>query len=967
MRKPEQEARERIDAALRLAGWAIQDRDAVNLASGPGVAVREFPLKAGHGFADYLLYVGGKAVGAIEAKPEGTTLTGVEWQSEKYSEGLPAELPAVIRPLPFLYESTGVETRFTSRLDPEPRSRRVFSFFRPETLASWLDTSAIPRDQTTKVADEPAVYLAKAALRAQLKRMPPLVETGLWPAQITAVHNLEQSLGEDRPRALIQMATGSGKTFTAITSIYRLIKFGGAKRVVFLVDRANLGKQALKEFQQYTTPDDGRKFTELYNVQHLTSNKIDPVARVCITTIQRLYSMLRGEEEFSTEAEEGSQFDSGAPLMPAPAPVTYNPNIPVETFDFIISDECHRSIYNLWRQVLEYFDAYIIGLTATPSKQTFGFFNQNLVMEYNHEQAVADGVNVDFDVYRIRTQITESGSKVDAGFFVDRRDRLTRAVRWEQLDDDLTYPAQALDRDVVALDQLRTVVQTFRDKLFVDLFPGRTEVPKTLIYAKDDSHADDIVQIVREEFGKGNDFAQKITYRTSVVKVVERQVGSDGSPIDVVVYKPSGKRPDDLLSSFRNSYYPRVVVTVDMLATGTDIKPLEVVMFMREVKSRIFFEQMKGRGVRVINGTDLQAVTPDATSKTHFVIVDAVGLCEGNLTDSQPLDRQPTVPLQKLIQSVAFGSTDPDILSSLAGRLARLDRQIGAEERRKLTDIAGGKSLQAIAAEIVLALDPDHQADAARASAGLPPDAAPTLEQIEHAADELLRAAAQPLAANPALRDQIILVKQRFEQTLDTISKDVVLEAAFSEAAKERAKTLVTSFEQFISDHKDEITALQVLYSRPYAQRLTFADIKALADELKAPPRSWLPEHLWRAYETLDQAKVRGSGGRMLTDIVSLVRFALHQEGELVPFADEVEERFRGWLAMQETAGRAFTDEQRAWLELIRDHVASGLAIAAADFDYAPFTQHGGIGKAYQVFGDDLAKLLDELNRVLVA
>ena len=967
MAKPEEEAREHIDAALRLAGWAIQDRQAVNLAAGPGVAVREFPLKAGHGFADYLLYVGGKAVGAIEAKPEGSTLTGVEWQSEKYSEGLPLELPAVIRPLPFLYESTGVETRFTSRLDPQPRSRRVFSFFRPEALASWLDISAIPRDQTTKVAEEPAVYLAKAALRFQLKRMPVLVETGLWPAQITAVRNLEQSLSEDRPRALIQMATGSGKTFTAITSIYRLIKFGGAKRVVFLVDRANLGKQALKEFQQYTAPDDGRKFTELYNVQHLTSNKIDPVARVCIMTIQRLYSMLRGEEEFAPEAEEGSQFDSGAAFMPAPAPVAYNPNIPVETFDFIISDECHRSIYNLWRQVLEYFDAYIIGLTATPSKQTLGFFKQNLVMEYNHEQAVADGVNVDFDVYRIRTQITEAGSKVDAGFFVDRRDRLTRAVRWEQLDDDLTYPGKALDRDVVATDQIRTVVQTFRDKLFIDLFPGRTEVPKTLIYAKDDSHADDIVQIVREEFAKGNDFAQKITYRTGVVKVVEKTTDADGNEIEVVSYSPSGRRSEDLLSSFRNSYYPRIVVTVDMLATGTDIKPLEVVMFMREVKSRIFFEQMKGRGVRVINGTDLQAVTPDATSKTHFIVVDAVGLCEGNLTDSQPLDRQPTVPLQKLIQSVAFGSTDADILSSLAGRLARLDRQIGAEERRKLTDIAGGKSLQAIAAEIVLALDPDHQADAARASAGLPPDAAPTPEQIEHAAGELLRAAAQPLATNPMLRDQIILVKQRFEQTLDTISKDVVLEAAFSEAAKERAKTLVTSFEQFISDNKDEITALQVLYSRPYAQRLTFPDIKALAEALSAPPRSWLPENLWRAYETLDRTKVRGSGGRMLTDIVSLVRFALHQEGELVPFADEVEARFQRWFAMQRDVGRAFTAEQRAWLELIRDHVAGGLAIAAADFDYAPFTQHGGIGKAYQIFGDDLADLLDELNEVLVA
>jgi len=967
MAKPEEEARKRIDAALELAGWQVQDADKANLFACRGVAVREFPLKKGHGYADYLLFADARAVGAIEAKPEGSTLTGVETQSEKYSEGLPDALPAVIRPLPFLYESTGVETRFTSRLDPEPRSRQVFSFHRPETLAAWLDLAAVPASGGAKVADDKVPYLAKAALRARLKTMPPLIETGLWSAQIKAVRNLEQSLSEDRPRALVQMATGSGKTFTAITSIYRLIKFGGAQRVVFLVDRANLGKQALREFQQYTTPDDGRKFTELYNVQHLTSNKIDPVARVCITTIQRLYSMLQGEEDLTPEAEEGSQFDAGMPQITAPVPVIYNPSIPVETFDFIFSDECHRSIYNLWRQVLEYFDAYIVGLTATPSKQTFGFFNQNLVMEYNHEQAVADGVNVDFDVYRIRTQISEAGSTVEAGYYVDRRDRLTRAVRWDLLDDDLTYTADALDRSVVALDQIRTIVQTYRDRLFTELFPGRTEVPKTLIYAKDDSHADDIVQIVREEFAKGNDFAQKITYRTSVVKVVKDQTDADGTVSQVTQWAPSGKRPEDLLSSFRNSYYPRIVVTVDMLATGTDIKPLEVVMFMRDVKSRTFFEQMKGRGVRIINDTDLQAVTPDAATKTHFVIVDAVGMCEGKLTDSRPLERHPMVPLQKLLQSVAFGSTDPDILSSLAGRLARLDRQIGAEERAKLADIAGGKSLQSIASDIVRALDPDQHAELAKAITGLPPDGEPTTEQIDQAAAEMLRAAAAPLATNPVLRDQIVLVKQRFEQTLDTISKDVVLEAGYSEAAKERAKTLVTSFEQFIRDNKDEITALQVLYSRPYAQRLTFPDIKALADALKAPPRSWLPESLWHAYETLDQSKVRGSGGRMLTDIVSLVRFALHQEGELVPFADEVEARYERWLAMQEEAGRAFTDEQRAWLALIRDHVAGGLTISVEDFDYSPFSQQGGLGKAHQIFGDDLAKLLDELNEALVA
>ncbi len=972
MTKPEEAARLSIDAALCEAGWLVQDSNAVSLSAGLGVAVREYPLSAGYGFADYLLYTRGQAVGVIEAKPEGTTLTGVEVQSEKYGAGLPDGIPAPVRPLPFLYQSTGVETRFTNQLDPEPRSRQVFHFHRPEALAAWIEPATrTARSLSTpevKVAEAGAGYAARSALRRQLQNMPSIHETGLWPAQLKAVRNLEESLREDRPRALIQMATGSGKTFTAITSAYRLIKFGGAQRVLFLVDRANLGRQAQKEFQQYTTPDDGRKFTELYNVQRLTSNKLDPVARVCITTIQRLYSMLRGEPDLDPALEEGSQYDAGGGLVREPVPVVYNPAIPIETFDVIFTDECHRSIYNLWRQVLEYFDAYIIGLTATPSKQTFGFFNQNLVMEYNHEQAVADGVNVDFDVYRIRTQITEAGFTVEAGLFVDRRDRETRKVRWERLDEDLTYDATELDRSIVAVDQIRTAIRTFKEKLATEIFPGRTEVPKTLIYAKDDSHADDIVQIVREEFGKGNEFAQKITYRTGTAKIVTTKSGPNDEEVEEVTYKSSGLKAEDLLSSFRNSYNPRIVVTVDMIATGTDIKPLEVVMFLRAVKSRTFFEQMKGRGVRVINATELQAVTPDATSKTHFVIVDCVGLCEGDLTDSQPLERQPTVPFHKLLQAVAFGSTDPDIISTLAGRLARLDRQLGTPERQALAQTAGGMPLQAITAGLVEALNPDRQVEAARIAAGLPEGAEPSQEQVEEAARRLLQAAAAPLASSPALRDQLVEMKQRFEQTIDTVSKDVVLEAAFSEAAREKARSIVTSFEEFIRDNKDEITALQVLYSRPYAKRLRFADIKALAEAIKAPPHTfWTPEALWRAYETLDQSKVRGSGGRILTDIVALVRFALRQEDELVPFPEQVEQRFQDWLAQQEAAGRRFTDEQRWWLESVRDHIAASFRIEMDDFSGVPFAQHGGVGKAYQVFGEQLDSLLDELNKVLVA
>jgi type I restriction enzyme, R subunit len=959
-KKPEDKAREEIDKMLERSGWHVCDYKDANIHAHRGVVLRYFPLKSGHGEADYLFYVDGKAAGVVEAKKIGTTLTGVETQSIKYAKGLPDNLPAWYTPLPFAYESTGEETQFTNGLDPDPRSRNVFSFHRPETLVEWLtEDSSIGLSQA---ADGQAPSYTHLNLRSMFRKMPPLIEDlpargaqagGLWPAQIKAINNLEKSLAESRPRALIQMATGSGKTFTAVNFIYRLIKFADAKRVLFLVDRANLGRQTLKEFQQFKSPYTPYNFTEEYIVQQLKSNRIDKTARVCISTIQRLYSILKGEE-IDEESDEHSV--SGMEnIYKEPPPVEYNPRVPIETFDIIITDECHRSIYNLWRQVLEYFDAFIIGLTATPSKQTFGFFNQNLVMEYPHEQAVADGVNVNYDVYQIRTQITQAGSKVDAGYYVDKRDRETRAVRWERLDEELEYDAKQLDRDVVSIDQIRTVIKIFRDKLFTEIFPGRTEVPKTLIYAKDDSHAEDIVKIVREEFGKGNEFAQKITYKTT------------------------GMSTDDLIASFRNSYNPRIAVTVDMIATGTDIKPLEIVLFLRTINSRTYFEQMKGRGVRVINDNDLQSVTPDAKSKTHFIIVDAVGICEKDKTDSGPMERKKTVSLEKLLQAVALGNIEDDVLSSIAGRLARLDKRISPEDKAEVQELSEGKSLKELTGNLVNALNPDKHIELACAelpacstSAGEGEAGRPTAEQVKQAADIMKTDAVKPFH-NPELRRKLVELHKTTEQTIDTVSKDEVTEAGFSAEALDKAKGLVTSFEQFIKDNKDEITALQILYSKPYKSRLRFEQIKELANIIEKPPYLWGVDRLWDAYAALDKSKVRGaSAQKILTDLVSLIRFALHQENELEPFAEHVDKRYEEWLSGQKNlptpkADRKFTEEQLHWLEMIKEHIVGSLSIEKDDFDSVPFKPEGGLGKAYQLFGEDLWSIMDELNEALAA
>ena len=908
---------------LEAAGWAVQQPRAVNLAASRGVAVREFVMKPPHGRADYLLFLDGRAAGVIEAKKEGETLVGVEWQSAKYVDGLPDEYePALEGGLAFVYESTGTETRFTNRLDPDPTSRPVFAFSRPETLLGWIE--------------EMRRHPSAPTLRHRLRALPELEATGLWPAQFRAITNLETSLAANRPKALIQMATGSGKTFTAANVSYRLVKFADARRVLFLVDRANLGRQTLKEFQGFTTPDDGRKFTELYNVQHLSSNRIDPVSRVCISTIQRVYSILRGEAELDEELDEHSAYE----LATEPVLVEYNPAVPPETFDVVIVDECHRSIYGLWRQVLDYFDAFTIGLTATPNKQAFGFFNQNLVMEYGHEQAVADEVNVPFDVYRIRTEITERGSTIEAGIVTQFRERQTRRTRWEKLDEDLSYTATQLDRSVVSRDQIRTVLEVYRDRLFTEIFPGRSEVPKTLVFAKDDAHADEIVQIAREVFGKGNEFAAKITY------------------------KATGKKADELIAAFRNSYNPRIAVTVDMIATGTDVKPLECVFFMRSVKSRTYFEQMKGRGVRVIDDTTFQAVTPDAEAKERFVIVDVVGVTESELVDTVPLDRKPTVPLAKLLRQLSFGSRDPDILSAVAARLSRLDRRLGRHEREELEALSGGHSLKEIAGAIVTSLDPDHQLAAAREATG---SEEPTIEDIASSARRLLDDAVAPLATSPELRERIVDLRRMHEQAIDETSADKMIEAGYSEDAADRARQTVQSWEAFCEENRDEITALQVLFARRQPQRLTFREVKELAQAIGRPPYQWTPVKLWEAYEQLDRSKVRGSGERVLTDLVSLVRVALHQEDELIAYPELVNERYHAWVLQQENAGRVFTTEQLGWLERIRDHVAASLAITADDFSYTPFVEAGGLGRASRVFGDDLTPLLDELNEVLAA
>ena len=943
MPTPEETARELIDAKLAASGWIVQSYKQMNLATGPGLAITEFP--GAHGPADYLLYVDGKAIAVVEAKPVGHTLKGVEGQSASYADGLAAKLPAWRRPLPFQYESTSEVTQFTNWTEPHARSRDIFSFHRPESLR--------------EMAQE------EKPLRAWLREMPEVPTQGLWPKQHIAIANLEESLRLGKPRALIQMATGSGKTFTAANVSYRLIKYAHARRICFLVDRTNLGIQTLKEFQQFQPPDERRMFDKLYNTAFPHRNHFDPVNRVIITTIQRLYSVLTGQPDLADEDEERSVYEGPGAFKKPPVPITYNPVIPPEFFDTIIVDECHRSIYSVWGDVLKYFDAFLIGLTATPSKQTIGFFNQNLVMEYTHEQAVADRVNVPYDVYEIKTKITAGGSKVEAGFFVGKRSRKSRAERQEELDQDLPYTADDLDRAVVAEDQIRTVVQTFRDKLFTEIFPGRTEVPKTIIFAKDDSHADDIVRIVREEFGRGNDFCQKITYRTGVMRVTDKVKNPDGTEREVVRYdKIKGKTGEDVLVAFRNSFNPRIAVTVDMIATGTDVKPVEIVFFMRSIKSSNYFEQMKGRGVRIMPADALTGVTPDAKSKTRFVIIDAVGVCEQTKSERGPLDREPTKSLKQVLDYIKAGGTDPDAVSALAGKLTRLSADLTQKQQEEVRKHAAGASADDLVRGLVSAID--EQTVEAKASELYPGVPQPTPHQLDAAELVLIKEAVKPFY-DPHLRDVLLQIKQDNEQTIDRVSKDEVLTAGYSQAALDKAKAKIEDFKRFIEDHKDELTALQVFYGQATPDRLRFRDLKELAEQIKRPPVSATTEELWHCYEALESSKADGKGGQIITDLVSLIRHTLRPNEPLTPFAQVVRQRYAAWRKQQAEAGVRFTDEQSRWLDKIAEHIATSLVIEMDDFADGWFAQRGNLGKAHELFGDRLPSIVAEMNRVLTA
>jgi type I restriction enzyme, R subunit len=628
----------------------------------------------------------------------------------------------------------------------------------------------------------------------------------------------------------------------------------------------------------------------------------------------------------------------------------YNEKLPMEFFDFIFIDECHRSIYNLWKQVLDYFDAMQVGLTATPDNRTFGYFNQNIVSDYGYEKAVVDGVLVPYNVYTIETQIAQHGAVIKMGELVDKRERLTRRKFWEAVDEDVEYNGKQLDRDIVNPSTIRTIIREVKNQLpvmFPDRFDGNGEfeVPKMLIFAKTDSHAEDIIDIVREEFNEGNDFCKKITYQ-------------------------SKEDPKTILSQFRNDYYPRVAVTVDMIATGTDIRPLEVLLFMRDVKSRSYYEQMKGRGTRTCSLEELRSKgTPSAKfSKDHFVIIDAIGVEQSQKTDSRPLEKAPGVSLKEVLQRIAVGDRSEEIMSTLANRLLRLDKQISEHERAQFEEKANGLNIPQVVRMLLHAHDPDTREGIVQSvrQEMLGGAAADIEREVEQRMNTVLDTAVQCFH-NPDLREYLVDVRRKYDQIIDVVNIDQLTNSGWVSDQRAHAAEVVSHFTHWIEEHRNEIIALQIFYDQPYRRReLTYHMIKELSERILLERPALAPMKVWKAYADLENAT--GSPKNELVALVALLRRVAGIDTELTTYDKTVDHNFANWVWQKQAgAGLKFSEEHMNWLRLIKEHIASSIHLDTDDLDYTPFDALGGRGKMWQLFGSEMETIINELNEVLAA
>ena len=860
---PEEKARIKIDQWFADAGWKVVDREDYEPTC-TAVAIREGLLK-GNLEADYFLFINGKAVGVLEAKREDIDAFSnkVCEQAALYARNVPNIYQTYQKPLPFIFTSNGKDLYFCDFREQDSYFKQIMSIPTPHELVK------------------------KLGIEDTFAGLPTLKKKGLRDCQYEAVTELEKSFRNGQNRALMVLATGAGKTYTACLTAYRMLSYTSMRRVLFLVDRNNLGKQAEGEFGTFRLTENGDAFNTIFTVNRLHSSYIPSDSNVVISTIQRLFSFLKGEDIGDNEDDDENEPIEEISLPP-------NPNLPHDYFDMIIIDECHRSIYGNWRKVLEYFDtARLVGLTATPIPETMAFFNNNRIVNYTLEKSIVDGVNVDCRVYRIKTQATENGGAILEGENVKEETRYTGEVKTICNKETKTYTNKELNRSIINPAQIKLILSTYRDVVYEELFndPQRDKnldyLPKTLIFALNEAHATNIVQIAKEVFGRtDNRFVQKITY--------------------------SAGDSNELIRQFRNDKDFRIAVTCTLVATGTDVKPLEVVMFMRDVESLPLYIQMKGRGVRTIGDEQLRNVTPNAFSKDCFYLVDAVGVTEHEKIIPTATDEPTTktITLKELLERISHGYIPDEYLKRLAATLARIYNKANDSQRKEFAHLSHD-DMKELSARIYDVLEKGI----------LPPfinTEEPNLER---------KGLVSPLANHADARRYLLILAAGFVHTLMP-GEDTLISKGFS---IEDAKNTTEAFEEFCKENADEIEALRIIYNNE-GEPITYSMLKDLEHKLKMANNHFTPKQIWNSYAILSPGKVKRSTTKeesdALTNIIQLVRFAFRQIERLDSVVTTSKQYFNLWLGQSQ---REITDKQREVISRIVDYIASNGACTVRD------------------------------------
>ena len=858
--KPEEQARVWIDHKLNEAGWAVINRDKF-APSMTAVAIREV-LMEGRLEADYLLLINGKAIAVLEAKRAEVRLDDPHLivQAENYTRQTLSWYPVWESPIPFVFLSNGNKIAFKDIRTPDARYETIHKFLRPKDLASKLH------------------------LKGEFIGLPYLSKENLRNCQYDAIRHLEASFRTGKRRALMSLATGAGKTFTACMIAYRMLTYTPMKRVLFLVDRTNLGNAAKQEFENFKLTETGQPFAEIYEVEQLTSHTTVKKTGVVISTIQRLYSLLSGDQGDYSEQDEDNTFsgESGEVID-----LPKNPLLPPNFFDLIIIDECHRSIYSDWQKVLTYFKtARLIGMTATPIPETLAFFDKNIVAHYTLEQSVVDGVNVLPRIYRIKTEIGENGGEINVGDTLSITNRENQPIRTQKAVEDREFSKTQLNRSVIVRDQIRKVLQEYKNIVYTKMYPDREPktfdyLPKTLIFGVSENHAQLIVEVAKEVFGRTDDtFVQRITY--------------------------SCGDSNNLIKSFRENINFRIAVTVTLVATGTDVKPLEVLIFLNDVHSETLYTQMKGRGVRTISPTQLQAVTPNASSKDLFYIIDAVGVTESekfvpNISDKEERPLNPS--LAQLFEQMALKVVPDEYFELLAGKLSCLGNRADPEDLRDFSKLCPVTPCE-FATRIFEALENNR----------LP-------AYISPSADNTVRInLIEDLLNNIPARKKLIEIARGYVKEI--VGKtDTIIASGFS---KEEARQSTAAFEDYVRTHRDDIEALRLIYNQE-SGKLSSETINRLTRALKADLPNFSVIRLWSDYRLLKSEQVKplpeGTKHEALTNLIQLVRFAYGNINSLYSLTDTAASRFELWCG-QKQRNISMTPEQKQLFRQIASYIA---------------------------------------------